>query len=323
MLKFVYTKHLATSLGLSALLMWGFGALLVAKLANIPRFEIVAITFAVSCILSIVKISYKKSWSLIAQTPKKLWIITFIGIYCANLCFVYAMQLAPPEKVDLINYIWPVFAIIFSPLISKLRINILHVVGILVAFSGIYILVTDGKGISGFEFYYWPGYLLACLNALFWSCYVLLSRRYQEAQSEIIGLCCGVGAICSLIFHFVFESFVVPTLEQLLMMLSLGLMGQGLAYLFWDKGIKYGQYYLLCACSYFTPILSIALLIQFDLAKSSFALYIATLLVSIGALLVTQHFADLLKYLANKTSQLFRTLQNYGQVRKSYYSQSN
>jgi len=275
----------ATALGCIALILWGFGAVLVASLDSIPRFELVTFVFASSCYLSLCRITANQSWYKVKKVPVKIWIIGVLGIYFANLSFVCAMQYAPPEKVDLINYLWPIIVTFISPILLKNNIKKYHVLGVAIAFSGIFILLTNGKGLNGFEPQYMLGYFLAALNAIFWSLYILFSKKNPQIPNEMIGIYCGIGAVCSFVLHHKLETFIFPSNQQLITMITLGLTGQGLAYILWDKGIKFGHYNLLCTLSYFAPILSILLLVKFHYTQASHQLWIATILVSFGAFL--------------------------------------
>lgn len=285
----------ATALGCLALILWGFGAVLVASLSDMPRFELVTIVFASSCYLSLCRITANKTWYKVKKVPVKIWGIGILGIYFANLSFVCAMQYAPPEKVDLINYLWPIIVTIISPLLFKNNLKKYHFLGVAIAFIGIFILLTNGKGLEGFEPQYFFGYFLAALNAVFWSVYILFSKKNPHIPNEMIGIYCGIGAVCSLILHYKFETFVLPSDQQLITMITIGLAGQGLAYILWDRAIKFGHYYLLCTLSYFTPILSILLLVKFHYTQTSDQLWLAVTLVSFGAFLTEPKLLTLFK----------------------------
>ncbi len=224
-----------------------------------------------------------------------MWAFGIMGIYGANLSFVYAMQCAPPEKVDLINYLWPILVTILSPLVFKAKVNFLSMLGVAIAFAGIFVVLTNGASLAGFEMQYWPGFLLALLNVIFWGTYVIVSKKNSTVPNEMIGLYCGIGAICSLIIHCYTENFLLPSNKELVTMITIGLTGQGLAYILWDYGIKSGHYYLLCTLSYFTPILSILLLVKFQYTMASDHLWIAATLVSLGACLAEPKFIAIIK----------------------------
>lgn len=289
------SKWIATAIGALALLFWSLGAVLVVAIGQLPIFEIQSIIFFSSFLLSFFRISFNRRWHIITKVPMTMWIVGVMGIYFANLFFVSAFGFAPPEKVDLINYLWPIMVILLSPIILEDKLKGHHLAGVGIAFFGIFILLTDGNGLVGFEYQYWLGYLLSFCNAICWTLYVLVSKRYPQVPNEIIGCYAGVAAICSFVCHLIFESFVMPSIEQWSMLILLGLTGQGLAYLFWDHGIKKGYYKLLCALTYASPIISILLLVHFEFVEMSQYLINATMLVTLGAFVTTTQFPQLVQ----------------------------
>lgn len=104
-----------------------------------------------------------------------------------------------------------------------------------------------------------------------------------------------------------FETFILPESNQMILLVLLGITGQGLAYLFWDHGIKNGYYKFLCALTYAAPILSIFLLVQFGYTTMSQHLLIATLLVSLGAVITTPQFKGIGKTIS-KFKKISRTI---------------
>ncbi len=277
------SKWISTAVGGVALLFWSLGAVLIAAIGKLPVFEIQFIVFLSSFFLSYCRISLNNRWHIIAKVPITMWLAGIVGIYLANLFFVTAFQHAPPEKVDLINYLWPVMVILFSPLLLNEKLKLRHLMGVIIAFSGIFILLTDGQGIKGFETKYCLGYGLSFLNALCWTIFIIYCKRYPESPNEMIGIFSGIAAVCSLVFHFLFESFIMPEPQQLILLIILGLTGQGLSYLFWDHAIKNGYYKFLCTLTYASPLVSIFLLVYFGFTPMSDNLIKATLLVSLGA----------------------------------------
>ena len=83
---------------------------------------------------------------------------------------------------------------------------------------------------------------------------------------------------------------VWPVGYEWLAVLALGLGPVGLAFFTWDYGVKHGNIRMLGALSYTAPLLSTVLLITCGLAKVSWSLGIACLLIVGGALLAAGDF---------------------------------
>lgn len=275
-------KHHPTAIGYSALVFWALAAPFVVKIKSLPIFEILTIVFAVSFVLSAVKLTLFRQWSTLKQ-PWFLWIIGILGIYGNDLFYILAFQHAPAAHADLINYLWPILVIVLTGSLPNETLSIRHLLAACVGFSGIYILITQNE--QGFDLQYLSGYLLAFVDALIWSLYTLAARHFGKTPVEIIGIYCGIGAVCSLLLHLQLETGIAPQLEQWIILITMGATTQCLAYFFWDFGIKRGDFKLLTILSYGNPILSILFLILFGMAKLSAALCLACLLVTLGGII--------------------------------------
>ena len=170
----------------------------------------------------------------------------------------------------------------FTTVITNEKTQARHIIGSIISFFGVYLLIAF-DGVTDFKFDYLIGYISALFDALIWAVYVLVCRRYNKLHSEAIGIYCGVCAIFSIIAHLSTETFVMPTINQTVAIIIIGVMSQGLAYILWDQAIKKANFILLSTLSYFTPILSIAILILFSKASYSHALLAATILVTAGS----------------------------------------
>jgi drug/metabolite transporter (DMT)-like permease len=304
------SNALATLLGYAGLLLWAIAALLVAKLKNIPTFEILSIALAISFLVIVCKLTILRQWQRIKQ-PILLWIIGVIGIYGNAVTYMAAFKFAPPAHVDLINYLWPIFVIIGCSFLPKEKFTAKHLIAGLFGLSGVYLVITNNAGLVGFHTHFLTGYGLALLDAVIWSGYTLLSRYYGQTPIEMIGMYCGIGALLSLMLHFQFETTVIPSLSQLLTIIGIGSITSGLAYFLWDYGVKHGNFKLLSVLSYGNPIISVLLLVVFHEAKYSHTLVLACFLVAGGALIGSIKWQTVLKRIIARSNVLYSMYQNF------------
>lgn len=276
--------HYATLLGYGGLILWSLSALFTTKLHRIPTLEILTVALGTSFIMAAVKLTLYRQWARIKQ-PWFIWVIGIIGIYGNDLTFVAAFKYAPPAQADLINYLWPILVILGTALLPKERLTPRYCVAGLFGLLGVYILITQGEGVQGFNFLYIKGYLLALLDAVIWAAYTLLSRFYGKTPLEMVGMYCGVGALLSFVGHLQLETTIVPSVNELFIMFAMGLSTSGMAYYLWDLGVKRGNFKLLSILSYGNPILSIFLLVLFQEAKLSWSLSLACFFVVLGAII--------------------------------------
>ncbi|MDF1795287.1 MAG: DMT family transporter [Coxiellaceae bacterium] len=274
-----------TLLGIFALLFWSIDGVLVSGLHNIPSFEILAIIFSFGFILTAIKLTIEGQWSLVKQ-PWWIWIIGVFGVYGNNVFYVISFKYAPPQQVLLIYFLWPIFALVLTALVERERFQAHKVTALLIGLSAIAVLNMHHYQLH-FETKYFTGYICALIDATLWSSYIVISKRFKRVPVEMIGMYFGVGAVISLVLHHNHENFVMPTLHQFGILVTMGIFTQCLAYFFWQIGIQRGNFSTLNTLSYSIPIFAVMWLILCGIAKPSVNLFLATALVTISVILAS------------------------------------
>jgi EamA domain-containing membrane protein RarD len=100
---------------------------------------------------------------------------------------------------------------------------------------------------------------------------------------EMVGIYYGVGAVVAWGLHHQHEVFVMPNLYEMCLILGLGL-SSGLAALLWVFSTQKGNVKLLGVLAYFTPLLSMILLVYCGKEPMSRGLVIASILFICGVL---------------------------------------
>lgn len=274
----------ATVLGYLALLFWAGSGVYASVVVNIPTFEVLSIAFLVSFSVTAILLTYRKQWHKVKQ-PLLLWVIGMLGVFGNDALFIAAFKHAPAAQADLINYLWPIFIILFAGFLPSEKFSAKYIIAAIFGFMGIFVVITNGGHLNNFESKYWLGYLFAFLEAVIWSIYTIVARHYKNTPSAMVGMYCGCSLILALVAHFGFESTVIPSTLELLVMVVIGLTAQGSAYFLWDYGIKKGNFKLLSVLSYANPIIGISLLIITGRSHYTSYLLIATLLITFGGII--------------------------------------
>jgi len=269
----------ATIIGQASLVIWSLSACATMALNDIPAFEILSGIFISGCIASSIINSIKGNWSFALKRPKYLIFAGIFGIAGNNILYVLSFKHAPAIQVDLIVYLWPMMVLILSSLFLNEKTRINHILACVLAFSGVCILLTANNDTSMFSAQYLIGYVLAFACALLWSIYVIISRRYNKSTPELFAIYSGVGAIFSLFMHFNFETTIMPSLWQGVILVVMGVAAHSLAYYGWDFAIKRGHFKLLSILPYGNPILSVLALIFFGFADLTIEVLVSTLMV--------------------------------------------
>lgn len=273
--------------------MWALEPLFVSEVNRLPIFELLAIIFFSSFAITSIRITYKRRWKRVLSQPVSIWLFGIIGICFSDFGYIYGSQYAPIAHVELIDYLWPSFAILFTSMLPREKFTWNNICGAILGFAGIYVLVHPEVFSHNFNSDFIFGYGLALIGAAIWGGYCAFTRHNKHIPTEMVGMYCGVGSIMCLILHLKFETFVMPTAHEASFAALTGITGAGLAYQLWDYGVKHGNVYLLGVLTYAARLGSMALLVLFGKEPLTINLVFACLLGTVGVLISTMDIRSL------------------------------
>lgn len=278
----------ATFIGFVAVLLWALLALFTAASGAVPPFQLAAMSFTIATCVGIVGFAVKGSGFSGLRQPWKVWLLGIAGLFGYHFFYFTALRNAPPVEAGLIAYLWPLLIVLFSALLPGEKLGWHHIVGALLGLAGAALIVTGGKGFTlQAEFSF--GYAMALVCALTWSGYSVLSRKFADVPTDVVTGFCAATAVLSLLCHLALEQTVWPqTPLEWLAIAGLGLGPVGLAFYVWDYGVKNGDIQVLGAASYAAPLLSTFALIITGYAGFTWAIGLACLLITGGAVLAAK-----------------------------------
>ena len=274
--------------GLGAVALWAWLAALTVLSGKTPPFQLTAMAFAGGTLVGVIYAAITgQSLAVLRRVPWQSWALGIYGLLGYHVCYFMALRLAPPLEASLINYLWPLLIVVMAGALptrvggQPLRWQ--HVLGALMGFAGTAMILVQGRDRPDFSGAM-TGYACAVSAGLIWSSYSVASRLLRDVPSiSVIGSCAGT-TIGALLFHLWLETWVWPaTTGQWLAIVALGLGPLGLAFYWWDAGMKHGDVLRLGLASYATPLLSTLVLALLGLGTLSPLVAAAALLVTAGA----------------------------------------
>jgi drug/metabolite transporter (DMT)-like permease len=286
----------ATLIGFIAVLLWATLALFTTATGAVPPFLLLSLTLAIAFAASLLR------WGLLARRnlaafrrifrqPLTVWLLGIGGLFGYHALYFTALRCAPPVDASLIAYLWPLLIVLMSALLPGERLHWTHLVGGAIGLAGAVMLVLQkGGGTGAFDPQYLVGYLATLGCAVTWSTYSVMSRRFGQAPTDLVGAFCGATALLGVIVHQVVgEPTVWPADHwEWAAVVALGLGPVGLAFFVWDYGVKRGDIKALGACAYASPLLSTLLLILADKAAATTTVLVACLLIIAGAVIASR-----------------------------------
>ncbi len=177
----------------------------VAKLAlaELDNLQLLFYTSIVGVISLFLVVVLQKKIGQIKEFKKtdyfKILGMGFLGIFLYYVFLFGSFAIAPAGQANVVNYLWPVFIILFSIPILKEKFNYKTILAVLISFIGALIVFTRGE-FSSFSNEYTFGYLLAALGAV---CYGLFSVLGKKLHYE---------KFTSMLFYYIFATIlIIPT----------------------------------------------------------------------------------------------------------------
>lgn len=283
------TRRRATFIGFTAILLWALLALFTIGSAPVPPFLLNAICFAIGGGIGLVWTLATGQAAALARVSPKVYLFGTVGLFGYHFLYFTAFRLAPAAETGLIAYLWPLFIVLLSGLLPGERLRVQHVIGALVAFAGAAVIVLGREGEASSA----AGLALAFLCALTWAGYSVVSRRLGDVPTESVTVFCLATAALSVIAHLALETTVWPaTTLGWAAVLALGIGPVGAAFFTWDIGMKRGDIQLLGVASYAAPLLSTLALVAAGIARPTWTIALAAVLITAGAALAARAAKD-------------------------------
>jgi drug/metabolite transporter (DMT)-like permease len=279
--------------GFAAIILWSTLASLTALAGPIPPFQLAAMTFAVGAVAGAAgaAASGRPLGEIVAAPPGAL-ALGVAGLLGYHALYFFALNNAPAIEANILNYLWPLLIVVFSAALPSRaggrRLTLWHIAGALVAFAGaVLALVKPGAGFAPSSLT--PGHLAALGAAVVWSAYSVASRLYAHVPSASIVAAAALTAVGALVFHVMLETPVWPATPLAWgVVATMGLGPVGLAFTLWDNACKRGDIRLIGVISYATPLLSNGLLAALGLGPAGPLLWLAVVLVTVGAVMAAR-----------------------------------
>lgn len=265
---------------LGAIALWASLASLGVSLAHVPPFLLTGIALIIGSI---------PAWPFVLRDPSQ-WRIPLrtlalgvYGLFAYHFLLFIALRNAPPVEANLVNYLWPLFIVVLSPvLLPGIRLRWPHVLAALLGFGGAAIAIVGGRELSGTLAW---GYVPAFAAALIWATYSLMTKRVAAFPTTAIGLFGLVSGALSLLCHVALEPAATLAPRDWLLLAVMGLGPLGASFFLWDKALKLGDARHIGILSYITPLASTALLMVVSGRAFSGSIALATALIISAAVL--------------------------------------
>ena len=266
----------ALILGIITIFCWGSIATFGNLLIHLPPFYVLGVSFFLGALPSLIK--PREIFSSF-----KIFVFGVAGYFGYHFFLFYAFRFSPAVEANLINYMWPVLMVMFTPVFFKnVKLAWYNILGAIMAIIGCGLLVFGTEAESRTEDIY-LGYLLAACAAITWPLYSIIKKKLPPTSIWAVGgFCFGASLLC-FATHWMIEPRVVLQSHDVWILLAMGIGPFGIAFYCWDKACLLGDIKILGALAYLTPVISTLGLVFFANKSLSSTTGVAMILIIGGA----------------------------------------
>ncbi len=288
------TKNRAISAAVGSVILWCFSGVCFRKGSEMMG-TMVYLTFMTGGgALTAVMLQFirRQPLSAIFRPPVRVMASGFFGVALYTVMLAAAFGIAPESdlgQINLLNYLWPVWVVVLGIILLKDRPNsYLTIIGVLFGLAGVMIS-------RGFDLFFqvpsnFSAHALALVGGLMWATYSVLLRKWQIPEEK--GGTAFNFAVCSILAGIIAVFLnqwqnMPPWTNASFFWVLFGAVGPvGLAYSWWEIGVKKGPVYLIAALAYFIPIGSSLLIGLIFRESMNYGLLFGAALIATGAWLV-------------------------------------
>lgn len=222
---------------------------------------------------------------VLRETPAMAYVVCVGGLVGNNAFYYTGMKMAPIMEANLVNYLWPLFVVLFGAVINGLRLRIVHVLGIICGFFGAAACIAGSEpgGFATLRPRDFELFTPILIGAMIWGLYSTLIRRIAFGV-HFMGV---VFFLCGLILAGL-HIWLEDTPAHLTFAMGAGLFALGVlnvAYVLWDRAMKGGDVILLSTFAYAVPVVSTLLLLVAGRASWNGYTLIGGVLITVAACL--------------------------------------
>lgn len=246
----------STGFALLTIVLWASLAALTSRITSVSPLVLVGL---VLLFCGAGTLPFWRQWRASPLT----WLVTITALLLYHLLLFTSFRHAPVLEANLINYLWPLCIILFTPLLLPGHpLSLHHLLAGALGLAGSVLVMVDGS--LQLQQAHLPGYLLALGAAIVWGAYSVLSRRLPPAPAVVTAAACLPAGLLALLLAWMLEGPLpfarIPQGDWLLIAgLALGPMGA--AFVTWYLALRDGDPRRIGALAYLTPLLSTLLLV--------------------------------------------------------------
>lgn len=180
-----------------------------------------------------------------------------LGFFVYLLLLYASFDHAPAGQANMLNYLWPIFTVLFSVPILREKITTWTILALLTSFVGAAFVFTQGNVVS-YTGQYATGYAFAIAAGLTYGVFSVFEKKYRYEKLTSLFVYYGVSLVLIIPTTLVFSRVVLPTsVATVLALLFLGAASNSLGYVAWFRAMEKGNTQVMANLIYGVPFVSL------------------------------------------------------------------
>lgn len=264
------------------LLMWGsFAATNKLILVRMDSYNVLffmyGLAFVAFSVILIVKATVRELFSWRAQ-DYVLLVACGILAFLYDFLYIQALEVLPAVEASMLNYLFPLFIVLFAIPLHKERLTLGKVLSMGLGFSGTLLLVTKGNW-ANLSFTNLKGDLMAIAAAVCWGLFTNLVKMNKKDMLLSNSLITATAFILSIGALFAFSTYRAPHVPDFLSVLWLSMGNIVLGFFLYFRALKYASASLVATFTFFTPFVTLIMIVILVGEKVSLIDLVAFLLI--------------------------------------------
>ncbi|REE56436.1 EamA domain-containing membrane protein RarD [Paenibacillus taihuensis] len=200
--------------------------------------------------------------AIAAWTRKQLLLLTACGLFAFLYDFLYleALTRVPAVEASMLNYLFPIFIVLFAIPLHKERMNRFKFIAVLMGFAGTVLLTTKGD-FTSLAFTNITGDLLAVLAAVSWGLFTnLVKLNKQDMLLSTFYITC-VAFVLSAGGMLGFSAPALPHIEDIAGVFWLSMCNIVLGFFLYFQALRYSTASLVASFTFFTPFITLLFIV--------------------------------------------------------------
>lgn len=237
-------------------------------LRELNNIQLLVIANLTSLLIFCIILAFRKRLYLLKQVNIRNMTLSalqgFLNPFAYYLILFKAYSVLPAQVAQPVNFIWPVVLMLLSVPLLKQPLRISGIFALLISFTGVLILATQGQ-MQHFRIAEPVGIILSLLSSVIWAIFWIVNLKDKRDDLVKLFMSFAFSMVYILILawctHDISEIFSKPLLPAL----YVGLFEMGISFVFWLKALQFSDSTGKVAnLIYLTPFLSL-LVIHFVL----------------------------------------------------------